>query len=80
MTDVSTKYLDDHRSNVHTAESWARSITENIFNAAVSQLGSGSAATVVVDAKFEITAFEPKSCVQVCAVINGVQVCYHVNL
>lgn len=44
------------------------------------KIGSSAADSVTVDAKFEVAAFEPATCVRVCANINGVQVCYHVNL
>jgi hypothetical protein len=43
-------------------------------------IGDGELDNTSVDVKFHVTAFEPKGCIRICGVINGVYICYHVNV
>jgi hypothetical protein len=77
---VSKKYLDDHKATLHTPESWARALAEQVMNAGIAKLGEKSAESVSVDAQFHVSAYEPKGCIRICGVINGIYICYHVNI
>ena len=79
MPGLDKAYIDAHRHAVHTPESWGRAIGEQVLNGAVQNLTGGGSDSVEVDAKFTVTKYEPMGCIQVCANINGVQVCYHIN-
>jgi hypothetical protein len=78
MSDITAKYLEEHRHSLHTPESWGRALAERVLEAAINKIGSG-AGPVDIDMKFTVKAYDPLGCVQICAVYNGVQVCYHVN-
>ena len=78
MSEMSRDYIEAHRAGIHTADSWGRAIVELIFNDVEKRMGKGGS-EIQVEAAFKVTAYEPRGCVQICAVINGVQVCYHVN-
>jgi hypothetical protein len=76
---IDKKYIDDHLS-VHTAESFARALSEQVLKAAADKVGATTVDVAEVDAKFTVSEFKPAGCIRVCANINGVMVCYHVNI
>ncbi|MCJ7934464.1 MAG: hypothetical protein MUW56_12705 [Chryseobacterium sp.] len=80
MSNISRKYIDDHKKSVHTADSFGRALIEQILSESIQKIGTEEAQSVNVDVKFKIEAFEPATCLRVCANINGVEVCYHVNM
>jgi hypothetical protein len=79
MAKLTKKYIQDHL-NVHTADSWGRALGEQILRNVEKTIGDGELDNTSVDVKFHVTAFEPKGCIRICGVINGVYICYHVNV
>lgn len=73
-------YVKAHMANIHTSDSWARAVTEQVLAAAIGKLKGGKAETVTLDAKFHISAVEAKGCIQVCGEIAGVYVCTHISV
>lgn len=80
MTNISKKYIDDHKRSVHTADSFGRSLIEQILSESIQKIGKEETQSVDVNVRFKVEAFEPATCLRVCANINGVEVCYHVNM
>ncbi len=79
-THLDPQYIKEHISGVHTPESWARAITQLALKAAADKMGTTSAASVDIDAKITISAYQPQTCINICATIEGVMVCYHANV
>jgi len=80
MPELTPKYLDDHMK-VHTAETWATALAEQILKSSRDQVekGGGSAKSAEIKATFTVTPFEPEFCVRICGNINGVYLCWHVG-
>ena len=79
MAQLTKKYIHEHKNAVHTYESFGRAIVEQILNAASEQAGDKGIEKANIEAKFTVEAYEPAACVQVCATVQGVTVCYHVG-
>ena len=79
MSDLTKAYLEAHRVGINTPESWGRAITEMVVTAAEANIGLGSTTSASVPVEFTLKPFVPAGCVQICCIINGVQVCYHLN-
>jgi len=77
---LSAKYITEHRSHVHTPESWGRAIIDLALQSALKQVGSGEKPSVEVEGKLTVSAVEALGCINVCGTYNGVTVCYHVNV
>ena len=80
MAKLTKQYIAEHMRTVHTAESFGRAIVEQILNQASEKTGEDGEDAVTVNMNFEVKAFEPATCVQICGEYNGVKICYHVNL
>ncbi|MGI9652576.1 hypothetical protein [Chryseobacterium sp. RLHN22] len=80
MANISKKYIDDHKQNVHTVDSFGRSLIEQILNESIKKIGEEEKESLTIDAKFKIQAFEPATCIRLCTNVNGVEICYHVNM
>ena len=76
MVELTTQYIDDHLHGVHTAESWARAVTEQVLNGAKKSINAGDE-SASVQCNFTVSAFEPAGCIRICATIDGVYICYH---
>lgn len=79
-TGLTSKYIDDHMAKIHTAESFGRALAEQALLGAKKKLGDRAADSVEVDAKITVSAVTALGCINVCATVAGVTVCYHVNV
>lgn len=80
--DLTTKYIEEHAANVHTAESFGRSIADAALKAAYAAAAKagGSIPNFQMDGKFEVEAFEPLGCIRICVNTPFGRFCYHVKL
>jgi len=78
--DLTPKYVEDHLNNVATPESFARALGEQALRAAAAAVSVKPAPSVAIPATITVTPAEAAGCIRVCANINGVIVCYHINL
>jgi hypothetical protein len=54
---LTSNYIEDHLSGVHTVESWARAVTETVLKQAATQIGTGEVDETVVNAQFRVSAY-----------------------
>jgi len=80
MTKLTKKYIHEHRHSIHTYESFGRAVIEQLLNAAEQQAGDSGVEKASINVKYEIAAYEPMTCIQICGEYNGVRICYHVNV
>ncbi|MBS1786107.1 MAG: hypothetical protein JST85_00190 [Acidobacteria bacterium] len=92
MAKLTTQYIEDHLVNIHTEDSWARTITEMVLRSAINRLGAGSSDEITIDVKFYIRAIEPEvltaagetttvKCLKVCVGgDSGIMTCKHINV
>ena len=77
---LTPQYIQSHLGGVHTAESWGRSITEQVLKTAQGQMKSGKVRegdSATVDVKFTISTVEKPTCIVICADIAGHLVCWY---
>lgn len=66
MINLTTDYVQQHRSNIDALNPLARQILEMLFDETLRQLENGEQTNVNFSLEFNVSAYEPKDCLKVC--------------
>lgn len=76
---ITSKYIENHMTNIHTFDSFGRALVEPLLSGATEQLSEAGKEKVLVDAQFEIEAYEPNACVKIKTKIFGKWINMHIR-
>lgn len=79
MTNLTPEYIDEHLDQVHTADSFGRSLAYHILSAA-KRTADGRSTEISVDCKATVSPIERSGCIRVCVDTPIGVVCYHVKV
>lgn len=79
---LTTKYIEEHAANVHTADSFGRGIADAALKAAfdAATREGGAIDRFQTDAQLSVEAFEPLGCIRVCVNTPFGRLCYHIKV
>lgn len=77
---MNAEYIEQHMTNVHTPESFGRSVIAHALKAAKKELGAKVQSSVNISATIEVSEVPARQCVRVCVIIAGAEICTHIGV
>ena len=77
---LTREYIEQHSTEVHTYESFGRSLIAQALKECINKVGVTPGDTVTIEPKIIVKPVEIKRCLEICVTIGGAYICKHVKV
>ena len=78
--ELTREYVEQHSTEVHTYESFGRSLIAQVLKECINKVGVTPGDTVKIDTNIIVTTVEITRCLEVRVTVGGAYICKHVKV